>query len=164
MRITMVPKTALRTCAPETYSAAEVHRYTQARPMSLRSPMRPTGMVFAISCAMASSDIPGASFAMPAVPRMGPGATPLTRMPASPHSSASVRVTLSTAALAADACTCSHRSPTACTQRRDDVCVAHLECVLQAGQRHTRMRYATQAYNSMQRLLYDSKRCTAGQA
>jgi hypothetical protein len=46
---------------------------------------------------------PGASLVMPAVLAMGPGATPLTRMPYSPHSSASVRVIESMAALAADA-------------------------------------------------------------
>ena len=40
----------------------------------------------------------------PAVPPMGPGAMPLTRMPKAPHSSARLRVRLSTAALAADAC------------------------------------------------------------
>lgn len=37
---------------------------------------------------------------------MGPGATALTVMPASPHSSAIVRVMLSMAAFAALACTC----------------------------------------------------------
>ena len=40
----------------------------------------------------------------PAVPPMGPGAMPLTRMPNAPHSSARLRVRLSTAALAAEAC------------------------------------------------------------
>lgn len=40
----------------------------------------------------------------PAVPPIGPGAMPLTRMPKAPHSSARLRVRLSTAALAADAC------------------------------------------------------------
>lgn len=39
------------------------------------------------------------------MPAMGPGAMPLTRTPNWPHSRARVRVTLSTAALAADACT-----------------------------------------------------------
>lgn len=38
---------------------------------------------------------------------MGPGATPFTRTPNAPHSSARDRVMESTAALAADACTCS---------------------------------------------------------
>lgn len=37
---------------------------------------------------------------------MGPGATPTTLIPYSPHSSARLRVMLSTAALAAEACTC----------------------------------------------------------
>eukprot|EP00878_Enallax_costatus_P017262 GHUV01018126.1.p1 GENE.GHUV01018126.1~~GHUV01018126.1.p1 ORF type:complete len:158 (+),score=34.78 GHUV01018126.1:1164-1637(+) len=41
----------------------------------------------------------------PAVPRIGPGATPFTRTPYSPHSKAKLRVMLSTAALAAEACT-----------------------------------------------------------
>jgi len=38
------------------------------------------------------------------VPPIGPGAMPLTRTPNSPHSTARLRVRLSTAALAADAC------------------------------------------------------------
>ena len=42
----------------------------------------------------------------PAVPATGPGAMPFTRMPKAPHSSASVLVRLSTAALAAEACAC----------------------------------------------------------
>jgi hypothetical protein len=48
--------------------------------------------------------MPGASLVMPAVPAMGPGATPATRMPSTPHSRARLRVMLSTAALAAEAC------------------------------------------------------------
>jgi hypothetical protein len=43
---------------------------------------------------------------MPAVSAIGPGATPLTRMPSTPHSSASERVSESIAAFAADACAC----------------------------------------------------------
>ena len=42
----------------------------------------------------------------PAVPPVGPGAMPLTHTPKAPHSSARLRVRLSTAALAADACAC----------------------------------------------------------
>ncbi len=38
------------------------------------------------------------------MPPIGPGAMPLTRTPNSPHSTARLRVRLSTAALAADAC------------------------------------------------------------
>ena len=49
-------------------------------------------------CRMGTTGVGG-----PAVPPIGPGATSLTRMPNSPHSNASVRVKLSTAALAADA-------------------------------------------------------------
>ena len=54
---------------------------------------------------------PGASLAMPAVPSMGPGATPTTRTPSAPHSSASARVSASTAALAAHACAWNHVAP-----------------------------------------------------
>jgi hypothetical protein len=54
---------------------------------------------------------PGASLAMPAVPAIGPGATPHTRTPQAPHSSASARVSASTAALAAHACAWYHVAP-----------------------------------------------------
>eukprot|EP00955_Chlamydomonas_euryale_P101255 365333-Chlamydomonas_euryale.AAC.20 len=84
--------------------AAGLARKTHAMPMSHLVPMRPSGMLPTIFCCIAPA--PGPSLVMPAVPSIGPGATPLTRTPNAPHSSASVRVRLSTAALAADACTC----------------------------------------------------------
>ena len=95
--------------APVTHDAPELHRNTLASAMSERSPILPSGIVLFISASIASSDAPGASFDMPAVPRMGPGAMPFTLIPRWPHSNASVRVMLSIAALAADACTCTSR-------------------------------------------------------
>ena len=47
-----------------------------------------------------SSDIPGASLVIPAVPATGPGATPTVLMPSGPHSIPRVLVMLSMAALA----------------------------------------------------------------
>ena len=51
---------------------------------------------------------------MPSVPSIGPGITPLTRMPSPPHSMASTRVSMSTPALAAQTCACSAIGSTAC--------------------------------------------------
>jgi hypothetical protein len=48
----------------------------------------------------------GASRAMPSVPPMGPGTTELMRIPSRPHSIASVRVIMSTPALAAETWLC----------------------------------------------------------
>ncbi len=56
----------------------------------------------------------GASRAMPSVPAIGPGITPLTRKPSGAHSIARQRVTMSTPALAAQTCTCSAIGQTAC--------------------------------------------------
>jgi hypothetical protein len=48
----------------------------------------------------------GASRAMPSVPPMGPGTMELMRIPSRPHSIASVRVIMSTPALAAETWLC----------------------------------------------------------
>jgi hypothetical protein len=60
------------------------------------------------TCKVNGRFVPGLSppvnLVSPAVPPMGPGAMPFTRMPYSPHSRARFRVTLSIAALAAQAC------------------------------------------------------------
>ena len=56
----------------------------------------------------------GAKRRMPSVPSIGPGMTPLTRIPSTPHSMASVFVTMSTPALAAHTWTCIGIAITAC--------------------------------------------------
>ena len=47
---------------------------------------------------MSSESIPGASFVVPGVLAIGPGAIPTTRIPVGPHSSAKLRVSESTEA------------------------------------------------------------------
>mmetsp|Transcript_27150 Transcript_27150/g.59910 ORF Transcript_27150/g.59910 Transcript_27150/m.59910 type:complete len:242 (-) Transcript_27150:312-1037(-) len=84
----------------------EVARNTAACPISVALPMRPSGIPLPIISLTSSPDIPGASFVVPGVSLMGPGAMPTTRTLYGPHSKPRLRVRESTAAFAALACAC----------------------------------------------------------
>ena len=103
--------------SPEVKRDPELESHTLAIAMSQAEPSLPSGTSEAMAAAM-SSPFPWPagpeepdSLLSPAVPAMGPGATPQTRTPNSPHSRASERVRASTAALAAQACACHQVAP-----------------------------------------------------
>lgn len=103
--------------SPEAKREPADESHTQAIAMSHAEPNLPRGTSDAIAAAMSSLP-PGESgpeepesLLSPAVPAIGPGATPQTLTPNSPHSRARERVSASTAAFAAQAWACHQVAP-----------------------------------------------------